>query len=92
MKYLVTRYFIGRTGGLVFNPAHDAEVFDNYFSALRWLVQEKRLAKKVSYDVDIEWNHVTSKLGREWLLTMTETKYFGHVCVELSRINENGLH
>lgn len=30
MKYLTTSIFIGKTGGHVFNPAMDSEVFDCY--------------------------------------------------------------
>lgn len=92
MKYLVTKLFVGKKGGVVFNPAQDAEVFDHYFSALRWLVKERSLSIRIGYDVDIEWNKTANKLGREWLLTMTETSHYGHSTIDLSRINMNGFH
>lgn len=92
MKYLVTSYFVGQKGGVVFFPACDVEVFDHYFSALRWLVNERRLAVGIGALVDIEWNREANKYGREWLLTMNETKPYGHVIVEISRICINGVH
>ena len=92
MKYLVTSYFVSGKGGIVFHPEHDTEVFNHYFSALRWLVKERGLAKRCGYLVSVVFNEDPSKFGREWFVEMTETSEFGRTFVQIVRINENGFH
>lgn len=92
MKYIVTSMFIGHKGGHVFNPSQDVEVFDTYVGAMRWMVGERRLSRKVDNRVECRWNEDPSPYGREWFLEMTEYHDDSHTIVILARINENGFH
>lgn len=92
MKYIVTKIFVGHNGGHVFNPAVDVELFDTYVGALRWLVGERRLSKRVGDRVVLDWNKGANEFGREWFLEMTEYHECSHTTLVLARINENGFH
>lgn len=92
MKYIITEVYYGKHGGIVFNPALDVEIFDNYVSALRYLVHERRLAKRCEYKVSLEWNPSPQKFGREWFVSMIEGHDIGHSIFTVARINENGFH
>lgn len=92
MKYVITTMFIGKQGGVVFDPCNDVEVFDHYFSALRWMRFERNLACNCDYQVILDWNNDRDPHGREWILEMKENHGDTHTIVRLSRINENGFH
>lgn len=92
MKYVITSYFIGKTGGIVFNPANDVEVFDTYFGAMRWLVKERNLSRKIDAKVIVEYNQDPSPYGREWFVEMCVIYELCKTFVTLARINENGFH
>ena len=92
MKYVITSYFIGKNGGIVFYPQTDVEVFDTYFGAMRWLVKERNLSRKVDDKVIVEYNQDPSPYGREWFVEMCEIHESSKTIVTLARINENGFH
>ena len=92
MKYLVTSVFIGKTGGHVFNPAMDSEVFDCYFSALKWILKEIRTSKNLGWKIDLEWNEDRFCLGRQDMLHVIESTGNSFTHYYVSKINENGFH
>lgn len=92
MKYLVTSYYVSVKGGIVFLPELTTEVFDHYFSACRWLVKQRRIAKICGYLVSVVFNEEPSKFGREWFVKMTETSENGTTFFQIASINENGFH
>ena len=92
MKYLTTSIFIGKTGGHVFNPAMDSEVFDCYFSALKWVLKEIKTAKRIGWRVDLEWNEDRFFLGRQDMLHVIESSGNSFTHYYVSKINENGFH
>lgn len=92
MKYIITTYFIAPLGGIVFSPETNVEVFDHYVSALRWMVNERNLAKRCGYDIIIKKNDKPSLYGREWFFTMVEIHGESKTIMTIARINENGFH
>lgn len=92
MKYVITESFIGKHGGVVFDPAYNVEIFDCYFTALRWVSLERNLARKCYDKIILQWNDHRSLFGRDWILEMTEVHGESHTIIKLARINENGFH
>ena len=92
MKFIITEIFTGSRGGYVFDPSQGVEVFDNYFSALRYLVKERRLCKQIKWSCEVEKVGSILEYGRQHLWTMTEQSYHGFTHYYLSRVNENGFH
>ena len=92
MLYVITELFIGTTGGVVFDASQGVEVFSNYFTALRWLVKERRLAKQIHWPATTKHVGDINSLGRVHLWTLTEQSDHGFTHYHLSRVNENGFH
>lgn len=92
MKYIITSYFIGKNGGIIFNPQTDVEVFDTYFGAMRWFVKERNISRKINAQTIVEYNEKPNQYGREWFVEMTEVFELSRTIVTLARINENGFH
>lgn len=92
MKYIITEVFFGKRGGIVFDTAHNVEVFDQYVSALRYLVKEKRLSLRLDYKTTVEWDDDRFDFGRQNILEMTEYHEGCHTIWSLAKINENGFH
>lgn len=92
MKYVITSMFVDPRGGVIFNPSVDVEIFDTYVGALRWLVGERKLAKRIDSRIVCDWNIKPNQYGRERLFEMTECHGASHTIVTLARINENGFH
>lgn len=92
MLYVITKLFISTNGGIVFDASQDVEVFNNYFSALRWLVEERQLAKQIQWKTTTKHEGDINSLGRVHLWTLTEQSDHGFTHYHLSRVNENGFH
>jgi hypothetical protein len=92
MKYLVTSLFISKTGGHVFNPAMDSEVFDCYFSALKWILKEIKVDRRLGWNVELEWNKDRFWLGRQDMLHVIVSTRLSFTHYYVSKINENGFH
>ena len=92
MKYVITSYFVGKNGGIIFSPQTDVEVFDTFFGAMRWLVQERNISRKVDKDTIVKYNEDPYQYGREWLVEMYKIHELSKTIVTLARINENGFH
>ena len=92
MFYVITELFVSSTSGVVFDAANGIEVFSNYFTALRWLVKERQLAKKIQWTTTTKHVGDIDSLGRVHLWTLTEQSDNGFTHFHLSRVNENGFH
>lgn len=92
MKYIITEIFVSTRGGYVFDSAQGIEVFDHYVSALRWLVHERDLAKRIDLHVTYEKEGSESDHGRVSIGQLLEIGEHGITHFYLSRINENGFH
>lgn len=92
MKYIVTSYFIGKNGAIVFYPQNDVEVFDTYFGAMRWLVKERNICRDCGFKTIVKYNEKPNRYGREWFVEMSEITDESRTIVTLARINENGFH
>lgn len=90
MKYVITSIYYTKTGDIVFSSPDDIEVFDHFYTALRWILIERNLARKYGAEIILNWNKGRCPYGREWLLEMTENHGSSHSVITLSRINNNG--
>ena len=92
MKYIITEIFSGTTGGFVFDPTNGIEVFDHYVSALRWLVRERAIARRIDWRVTYEQRNTISEYGRIEIGHLRLFREYGVTHFYLSRVNENGFH
>lgn len=92
MKYIITELFFGKGGGVVFNTALNVEIFDQYVSALRYLVKERRTSKIVDDETDVKWYNDRFGLGRHNMVELIEFHHMGYTIITLAKINENGFH
>lgn len=92
MKYLVTELFIHQTGGCVFNPAQDSEVFDCYFSALKWMLEEIKVDRSLGWGVTLVWDGDRFCSGRQDMLHVIVSTGHSFHHYYVSKINENGFH
>ena len=92
MKYLVTNVYVSRTGGHVFNPAMDSEVFDCYFSALKWLYQEINVDRGIGWNVEVEFFEERFCYGRQEMVHVLVSTGHSFTHYYLSKISMNGFH
>lgn len=92
MKYVITRIFVASEGGFLHDPCTDVEVFDYYFSALRWFWLKRSLAKLFDYSVSVYSPGSINDYGRVVLYEMKSITDHGTTFFYLSRINENGFY
>lgn len=92
MKYVITRIFVDSVGGFHHDACMDVEVFDCYFSALRWFWLKRSLAKLYDYSVSIYSPGSINDYGRVVLYEMKSITDHGTTLFYLSRIYENGFH
>lgn len=92
MKYVITESFIGKHGGVVFDPAYNVEIFDCYFTALRWVSSERNRCREYYHKIILRWNDHRNLFGRDWILEITKVHGKSRTIIRLARINENGYH
>ena len=89
MKYLVTDLLVKSTGGHVFNPAEDAEIFDSYFRALRYVVRELQIDKKLGRSIYKFWNDNRFNDIRQEMVHVLVSTGFSFHHLQVTQITEN---
>ena len=89
MKYLVTDLLVTSTGGHVFNPTQDAEIFDSYFRALRYVVRELQIDKRLGWSINKYWNGHRFDEGRQEMVRVLVSTGFSFHHLQVTQITEN---
>ena len=90
MKYLVTRLCITHYGGHVFSPAMDCEVFDYYFSALKWMLVEIKFDRRLGRRVALKWAESRFCPGRRVMLHVIVSNGNSFTHYYVAKIHNNG--
>lgn len=92
MKYLVTCVMTDAAGHQHFDPVVDTEIYDTYWQALRYLVNEKRWVLDMGGGYHREYPTYRTEFGRQRMLDLCIRLHGNFYRYTISRININGFH